>query len=74
MGKHQTINTRTEHYSPRVNGSIPVRGNLFTQIVHSYHTKPATAEPYCLLHKDQNIFTNKCSFESLKKNHTNFYC
>ena len=36
LGRHQTIiNTRSEHYSPRVTGSIPVTGNLFTQIVHA---------------------------------------
>ena len=25
MGRHETVNTRSEHYSPRVTGSIPVR-------------------------------------------------
>ena len=33
LAKHETVNTRSEHYSPRVMGSIPVRGifllNLF---------------------------------------------
>ena len=33
MGRHKTENTRNEHYSPRVEGSIPVRGNIFAQFV-----------------------------------------
>ena len=26
LGRHETVNTRSEHYSPSVAGSIPVRG------------------------------------------------
>ena len=33
MGRHETINTRNEHYSPRVEGSIPVRGNFFAEFI-----------------------------------------
>ena len=28
-----SCNTRSEHYSPRVTGSIPVRGNVFAKFV-----------------------------------------
>ena len=28
LGRHETVKTRSEHYSPRVAGSIPVRGNF----------------------------------------------
>ena len=33
MGRHETVNTRSEHYSPRVEGSIPVRDNFFAEII-----------------------------------------
>ena len=29
LGKQKTVNTRSEHFSPRVAGSIPDRGNFF---------------------------------------------
>ena len=29
LGRHETVNTRSEHYNNRVAGSIPVRGNFF---------------------------------------------
>ena len=28
---HETVKTRSEHYSPRVKGLIPVRGNFFVE-------------------------------------------
>ena len=31
MGRYDTQNTRSEHYSPRVEGSIPVGGNIFAE-------------------------------------------
>ena len=31
MGRHEAVNTRSEHYSPRVEGSIPVGGNFFLE-------------------------------------------
>ena len=33
MGRHETVNTRSEHYSPRVEGSIPVRGNFSAEFI-----------------------------------------
>ena len=33
MGRHDIVNTRSEHYSPRVEGSIPVRGNFFAEFI-----------------------------------------
>ena len=33
MGRHETVNTRTEHNSPRVEGSINVRGNCFAKFI-----------------------------------------
>ena len=32
VGRHKTINTRSEHYSDGVQGSIPVRGNFFLNL------------------------------------------
>ena len=29
LARHETVNTRSEQYSPRVEGSFPVRKNLF---------------------------------------------
>ena len=33
MARHETVKTRSEHYSPRVKGSIPVRGNFFAEFI-----------------------------------------
>ena len=33
LARHETVNTRREHYSPRVPGSIPVRGNFFVEFI-----------------------------------------
>ena len=33
MGRHETVNTRTEHNSPRVEDSISVRGNCFAELL-----------------------------------------
>ena len=33
LAGHETINTKSEHYSPMVKGSIPVRGNLFAEFI-----------------------------------------
>ena len=33
LGRHGTVNTRSEHYSPRVAGSIPVSGNFFLNLL-----------------------------------------
>ena len=33
VGRHKTINTRSEHYSDGVQGSIPVRGNFFAEFI-----------------------------------------
>ena len=32
LARHETVNTRSEHYSPRVEGSIPVRGNFLLNL------------------------------------------
>ena len=29
MGRHETVNTKSEHYNLRIESSIPVRGNFF---------------------------------------------
>ena len=31
LGRHETVNTRSEHYSPIITGSIPVRGNFLAE-------------------------------------------
>ena len=33
IGRHETVNTKSEHYSPRLEGSIPVRGNVFADFI-----------------------------------------
>ena len=33
LGRHETVNTRSEHYSPSVVGSIPVRGKFFAEFI-----------------------------------------
>ena len=33
MGRHETVNTRSEHHSPKVKDSIPVKGNFFAEFV-----------------------------------------
>ena len=35
MGRHENVNTRSEHYSSRIKGSIPVRGNFFAEFIYS---------------------------------------
>ena len=32
MGRHETVNTRSEQYNYRVMGSVPVRGNFFANL------------------------------------------
>ena len=34
LGRHETVNTISEHYSPTVTGSIPVRGNFFAEFIN----------------------------------------
>ena len=31
--RHETVNTRSKHYNPRIEGSIPVRGNFFAELI-----------------------------------------
>ena len=31
--RHKTVNTRSEHNSPRVEGSTPVRDNIFVEYI-----------------------------------------
>ena len=33
IGRHETVNTRSEHYSPGVESSIPVRGNFYVEFI-----------------------------------------
>ena len=33
LDRLEVVNTRREHYSPRVEGSIPVRGNFFAEFI-----------------------------------------
>ena len=33
LARHKTVNTRSEHYSPKVKGSIPVRINFFAEFI-----------------------------------------
>ena len=33
MERHEAISTRSDHYSPRVEGSIPVRGHFFAEVI-----------------------------------------
>ena len=33
LGRHDTVNTRNEHNSYMVEGSIPVRGNFFAEFI-----------------------------------------
>ena len=33
MGMHETVNTRSEQYSPRVEGSISVTGNFCAELI-----------------------------------------
>ena len=33
MGRHETVNTRSENYSPGLEGSIPVRDNFFSDFI-----------------------------------------
>ena len=33
LGRYETVNTRSEHHSPRVEGSIPVGGNFFAEFI-----------------------------------------
>ena len=32
MGRHETVNTRSEHYSARVKDLFPVRGNILLNL------------------------------------------
>ena len=44
MGRHETVNTRSVHYSPRVEGSSPVRGNFLMDLFCSNTTLAELAE------------------------------
>ena len=33
LGKHETVNTRSEHYSPGLEATIPVRSNFFAEFI-----------------------------------------
>ena len=33
LARNETVNTGTEHYSPRVKSSIPVRSNIFAEFI-----------------------------------------
>ena len=33
MVRHETVNTISEHYGTRVEGSVPVRGNFFAEFI-----------------------------------------
>ena len=33
LGKYEIVNTRSEHFSPGVTGSNPVRGSFFTEYI-----------------------------------------
>ena len=33
MARQDTVKTRSEHHSPRVEGSIPVRGNFLAEFI-----------------------------------------
>ena len=33
MGRHETVNTKSENYGPRVEGLIPVRDNFLLKII-----------------------------------------
>ena len=33
LARHETVDTKSEHYSTRVSGSIPVRGNIFDEFI-----------------------------------------
>ena len=33
MGRHETVSIRSEYYSPKIEGTIPVRGNFCTEII-----------------------------------------
>ena len=32
LARHETVNTRSKHYSPKVEGSIPSRGNFLLNL------------------------------------------
>ena len=34
MDRHETVNTRSENYSPKVKGSIPIGGKLFAEFMN----------------------------------------
>ena len=38
MGRHETVNIRSEHYSPMVTGSILIRGNFLLKLFCSNTT------------------------------------
>ena len=33
LSRHETVNMRSEHYSPKAEDSIPVRGNFFAEFI-----------------------------------------
>ena len=33
LGRYENVSTRSEHVSPRVAGSIPLRGNFFPEFI-----------------------------------------
>ena len=33
VGRHDTVNIRSEHYSSRAEGSIPIRANFFAEFI-----------------------------------------
>ena len=51
LGRHETLNIRSEHYSPSVEGSIP-RGNFFAGIFLLYYNSGRTSnDPRLVMEK-----------------------
>ena len=44
MGRHETVNTESENYGPRLEGLIPVRGNFLLKLFCSNSIQEELAE------------------------------
>ena len=53
LGRHMAVTTRSGHYSPRVTGSISVRGNIFD---HLFCSNTILEELPEMIYRGKNIY------------------
>ena len=68
MGRHETVNIRSEHYSPMVTGSILIRGNFLLKLFCS-NIILAELEEWSILGKNSIDFGEVMNFLKCRLRH-----